>query len=87
MCVMVKGGVIMYLDKTKVVQLMNEKFEGNYNAFSRTLGVNVAHLHRFLNTDGSKAGPKMLGAVAQYCEKEGLEFNNYIFFKQSVDYM
>lgn len=70
----------MYLDKTKVAQLMNDKFDGNYNAFSRSLGVNVAHLHRFLNSD-SNAGPKMLGAIAQYCKKEGLQFYDFIFFK------
>lgn len=74
----------MYLNKTKVFQLMNEKCDGNYNAFARELGVNVAHLHRFLNIEGSEAGPKLLGAVAKYCEKHGLDYREYIFLDKPL---
>lgn len=74
----------MYLNKTKLFELMNEKCEGNYNAFARELGVNVAHLHRFLNTAGSEAGPKLLGAVARYCEKLGLDYRQYIFLEKPL---
>lgn len=69
----------MYLNKDKLVELMNEKCKGNYNAFARELEVNVAHLHRFINTKESVAGPKLLGAVARYCEKLGLDYREYIF--------
>lgn len=74
----------MYLNKEKISQLMNEKCDGNYNAFSRELGVNVAHLYRFLNTAESEAGPKLLGAVAKYCERRGLDYREYIFLDKPL---
>lgn len=74
----------MYLNKEKLVNLMVEKCDGNYNAFARELEVNVAHLHRFINTKESVAGPKLLGAVARYCEKLGLDYRDYIFLSKPL---
>jgi hypothetical protein len=70
----------LYLEKEKVRELMKNKADGNYNEFSRQLGVDVAHLHRVLNTE-SKAGPKLLGRLMVFCKENDLDFNNYIFFR------
>lgn len=74
----------MYLNKDKLFDLMNKECEGNYNAFAREIGVNVAHLHRFINNAESVAGPKLLGAVAKYCEKHGLDYRDYIFLDKPL---
>lgn len=74
----------MYLDKVKLLDLMNRESEGNYNAFARVIGVNVAHLHRFLNNAESAAGPKLLGAVARYCEERKLDYRDYIFLDKPL---
>ncbi len=70
----------MFLEKEKVRELMVTKANGNYHEFSRQLGVDVAQLHRVLNT-GSNAGPKLLGKLMIYCQENNLDFNDYIFFK------
>lgn len=70
----------MYLKKDRVRQLMALKAKGNYNEFSRQLGVDVAQLHRVLNTE-SNAGPKLLGKLMVFCKTNNLEFNDYIFFE------
>lgn len=70
----------MFLNKEKVRELMNNKANGNYHEFSRQLGVDVAQLHRVLNTE-SKAGPKLLGKLMKYCQKRNLDFYSYIFLE------
>jgi len=67
----------MELDKGKVFELMNKYCGGNYNRFARTLGVDPAHLYRFLNT-GVGGGKKLVGAVMKFCKEYGLEFEDYI---------
>lgn len=74
----------MYLNKVMILDLMNEECEGNYNAFARLIGVNVAHLHRFINNAESAAGPKLLGAVARYCESRNLDYRDYIFLDKPL---
>ena len=77
----------MFVDKEKLRELMiketaNEKHpKGNYNEFARRLGVNVAQLHRTINTD-SVAGPVFLGRLKLFCESKGLNFDDYIFLEQ-----
>lgn len=73
----------MFLNKSKVKELMNQEAEGNYNEFARQLGIDVAQLHRVLNTD-SNAGPKMLGKFMLFCNKKKLNFNDYIFLDEPL---
>ena len=57
---------------------MQEKANGNYHEFARQLGIDVAQVHRVLNR-ASKAGPKFLGRLMQYCLENNLDFHQYIF--------
>lgn len=68
----------MFLNKAMVKKLMNEKAKGNYHEFARQLDVNVAQLHRVINTS-SEAGPKFLGKFKKYCHVKGINFDEYIF--------
>lgn len=74
----------MYIKKDKVIELMNKFCNGNYNEFSRTLGLNVAHLYRTLKNKNSKAGPKFLGALAIFCKNNDLDYNDYIFLNNPL---
>ena len=69
----------MELDREKVFGLMNEYCGGNYNRFARNLGVDPAHLYRFLNT-GVGGGKKLVGAVIKFCKENSLDFEAFISF-------
>lgn len=73
----------MYLNKRKVKTLMEKEAGGNYREFARQLGVDVAQLHRVLNTE-SKAGPKLLGKLKLYCDNKGFKFDDFIFLNEPL---
>lgn len=67
------------LNREKIRELMNNRCMGNYNQFSRELKVDPAHLYRFLNT-GVGGGKKIIFSLMTYCEKNKLDYKNYIEF-------
>lgn len=67
----------MYLNKVKLREILDKKADGNYHELARKLNVDVAQLHRVLNTK-SNPGPKFLGRLMKYCKKNDLNFNDYI---------
>ena len=79
----------MFVNKAKLRELMiketaNKKHpDGNYNEFARRLRVNVAQLHRTINTD-SVAGPVFLGRLKLFRQSRGLNFDDYIFLEQPL---
>jgi hypothetical protein len=74
----------LYVDKMKLKELMAQTTgtmeypEGCYRAFARILDCDVGRIHRLLNSSAAKGGAKFLGKVKTYCEKHGLDFNQYI---------
>lgn len=64
------------LSHSKMMELMKNHCYGNYNQFSRELGVDPAHLYRFLNT-GVGGGKKMIFGLMDFCEKNHLNYKNY----------
>lgn len=79
----------MYVNKAKLRELMiqqtatDKRPEGNYNEFARRLGVDVAQLHRVLTSDRIP-GPKFLGRLKLFCDRNGLNFDDYIFLTQPL---
>ena len=69
--------MINRLNRERIKELMNSRFLGNYNKFSRELGVDPAHLYRFLNT-GVGGGKKIIFSLIDYCEKNKLDYKKYI---------
>lgn len=67
----------------KLKQLLKEKHNDNISAFARSLGLDRGHLTKIINT-GTCAGSKFYGAFYNYCEKEGLDFKEYIFLNKNV---
>lgn len=74
----------MYVDKMKLKQLMaqttgtKEYPGGCYRAFARMLDCDAGRIHRLINSPEAKGGAKFLGRLKAYCEKHGLDFNQYI---------
>lgn len=69
----------MYLNKLKLMTIMSENHSGNYRQFAKELKVEVAHLHRILNTD-AQAGTVFLGRLHKYCKENQMAFDDFIFF-------
>lgn len=67
------------LNREMIRELMNTRFMGNYNQFSRELGVDPSHLYRFLNS-GVGGGKKIIFSLMDYCEKNKLDYKKYIDF-------
>ena len=69
----------MRLNIEKLRALMQEKCGGNYNAFARETGINVALIYRILNEQGN-AGLKTLNKLIDYLVANSLNVNEYIFY-------
>jgi hypothetical protein len=80
----------MYVNKIKLRDLMisktgNAKYiKGNYHMFAKQLGIDVAQLHRVMNNPGHNAGPRFLSQLVKYCQKENLDFREYIFLERPL---
>lgn len=68
----------MKLNIPAIRNLMDNRCGGNYNAFSRETGINVAFLYRILNEKCS-AGLKTYNRLIDYLEKNDLIVSDYIF--------
>lgn len=73
----------MFLNKSKIRELMNEKANGVYHEFARQMDVDVAQIHRILNTN-SEAGARFLGRFKIYCDANNINFNDYIFLESPL---
>ncbi len=67
----------MKLDREKIYELMNKYCQGNYNRFGREMGVDPAHLHRFIKT-GVGGGKKVVFGIIKFCNERRLDINDYI---------
>lgn len=68
----------MNVNKEKFCQEILAKYDGNITKCATALGLEMAHLHKFLKNEHSKAGAKLIGALFIYCEQEGLDFKRFI---------
>ena len=59
-------------------KMMDEKHDGNYNAFARATGINVALVYRLLNGQ-AQAGLKTINLLIEYMKKNDLKVEDYIF--------
>ena len=64
------------LSREKMMELMKNYCNGNYNRFGKELGVDPAHLYRFpTGIGGGKKNDILIDGV---CEKNRLDYKNYI---------
>jgi transcriptional regulator with XRE-family HTH domain len=51
---------------------------------AKRLGIDYSYLFRVINGE-KKGGGKLFAGLYRLCREENLDFNNYIFFSDSVD--
>ncbi|MCX7923460.1 MAG: hypothetical protein N3B21_15835 [Clostridia bacterium] len=69
----------MKVNRDKLEQLKKIYCLGNCSRFARELGMSTSHLHYFLST-GEGGGKKLVGAVASFCRRKGLNMEDYLEF-------
>lgn len=69
--------MLMKVNRMKVVLLMLEHCNGNYNQFARELGINPSHIYRYLNS-GIGEGRKLVGAIIKFCKDRGINYEEYV---------
>lgn len=68
----------------KIQNLVDKQFGGNKSAFGQTIGIERSQISRILK-DGTGAGAMFFGALMDYCDKNDLQFKDYIFLQQNVN--
>ena len=67
----------MKINREKVNDLVEEYCAGNCNRFAREVGVDAAHMYRFLKT-GVGGGKKVVLGLIKFCKSKSLNFEEYI---------
>lgn len=68
---------------TEIQHLVDNRFGGNKAAFAAVIGVDRGQVSKILK-DGTGAGAQFFGGLMAFCDKEHLEFKNYIFLPENV---
>lgn len=69
----------MHINKNKFREdIFVKLFKGNYSKCARSINITPQRLHRFLNQEDSEAGIKLLGGFISFCEKEALNYRDYV---------
>ncbi|GGA32038.1 XRE family transcriptional regulator [Psychrobacillus lasiicapitis] len=74
----------MYLNKGILEKYMKDNYDGSYRKFARDLQVEPAQLHRILNSE-AQAGVVFLGRLHNFCKSKNIDYNQFIFFEESVN--
>ncbi len=69
----------MKINREKLNEMMQIYCAGNYNRFGRELGVDPAHLHRFLKT-GVGGGKKIVFGILKFCKEKNINSDVYFDF-------
>ena len=76
----------MELNVYEFKKLFKNKFKSNFNLAARELGISPAHVYRVIKQQ-SKAGMEFLNHLMLYCNKNDIDYKQYInFFTSAVTY-
>lgn len=62
-------------------KLLDNKFNGNQTAFAEATGLERTHVNKVFKNKGKGAGALFCGAIIKYCEKNNLDYREYIFLQ------
>ncbi len=68
----------MKLNKSELIKLLNEEFNGNFSKLSRALGLNVAYVYRVIEKD-KNCGVKFFSSIIRWCQENNKDYKEYIF--------
>jgi hypothetical protein len=64
--------------------LVDDKFNKNKSEFANAIGVDRGQVSKILK-DGSCAGSLFFGGLMSFCERENLDFKQFIIFPSNVN--
>jgi hypothetical protein len=65
----------------KVKELVREKFHDNISYFAKDVGLGREYVSSILNGRAGPDSPKFCNAVIAYCERNNLDYKEYISLK------
>lgn len=71
----------MKLNSKAIKKLLKEKFDNNITLFAKEINVDRTHLSRVIRSNGNGAGAVVCGGVIRYCNKNNLDYKDYIFLE------
>ncbi len=74
-----KGDRKMQVNIKNLKKLIDEKYRGNNSFFADEAQINRCYLSQLLNGSISNNSPKICNDIIKYCEKNNLDFKEYIF--------
>lgn len=74
----------MELNIDAVLVLIKEKFRNNKTWFAEEIGVDGSYLNSILNGKAIKHSPKVCNGVINYCNKNNLNYKEYIILPSPV---
>ena len=69
----------MKINIQKLQKLIKEKYRGNQTFFAEDVNIDRSYLNQLLNGKITNNSPKVCNAVINYCEKNNLDYKEYIF--------
>ncbi len=69
----------MEVNIIKTRELIKTNFRGNLSFFAETIGIDKSYLYQIFNSKRNKKSPKVCNAIIRYCEKNNLNYKDYIF--------
>jgi hypothetical protein len=68
----------MKLNKVAMINLLYERFNGNFSRLARELGLDVAYVYRVLEKNRN-CGAKFFSNIMLWCTKNNLDYKRFIF--------
>lgn len=71
----------MKVNLKNLKKLIDEKYRGNQSFFADEAKIERSYLNQMLNENVSLSSPKICNSIIMYCEKNKLNFKDYIFLE------
>ncbi len=69
----------MKINIQKLQELIEEKYRSNQTFFAEDADIDRSYLNQLLNGKITNSSPKICNAIINYCEKNKLDYREYIF--------
>ena len=69
----------MRVNISNLNKLIKEKFRGNQTFFAETIEIDRSYLNQILHNKIDNNSYKICNAIIKYCEKNNLNYKDYIF--------
>lgn len=71
----------MRVNVSSLSNLIEQKYRGNQSFFAEDAGIDRSYLNQLLNGKIDSDSPKICNNIIRYCEKNNLNYKDYIFLE------